>query len=133
MKTKLVRSDSWFHGFLIQMGFLKQKRRGAWPRREIRSCRLILRGRLGLHVHAPTVFVEGDFAVHQRKKRPIAARADIFARHELRAALPDDDAAGGDRFAAIRFHAQPFADAVAAVADAALTFLMCHKKLMVES
>ena len=26
-----------------------------------------------------------------------------------------------------RFHAQTFADAVAAVADAALTFLMCHK------
>ena len=79
-----------------------------------------------------TVFVEGDFAVHEREERPIAARADVFTCDKLRAALPDDDAAGGDRFAAIRFHAEPFADAVAAVTNAALTFLVCHKKLMVE-
>src|ERR1017187_8770025 len=111
----------------------KQKRRGAWPRLEIRLPRSILRRRLRLHVHAPAVLVEDDFAVHEREKRPVAPRADIFARDKLRAALPDNDAAGGDRFAAKRFHAEPFADAVAAVADAALTFLMCHKKLRVES
>jgi hypothetical protein len=80
-----------------------------------------------------TVLVKGDFPVHEREERPIAAGADVFARDELRAALPDDDAAGGDRFAAVGFHAQPLADAVATVADAALTFLMCHKKLRVES
>ena len=46
---------------------------------------------------------------------------------KLRAALADEDAAGGDKFAAITFYAEPLADAVAPVADAALTFLMCHK------
>ena len=45
---------------------------------------------------------------------------------KFRAALADDDAAGGDEFAAKFFYAEPFADAVAPVANAALTFLMCH-------
>ena len=45
----------------------------------------------------------------------------------LAAALADNDASGGDKFAAKRLHAQPFADAVASVANAALTFFMCHK------
>ena len=81
------------------------------------------------NVHAAAIAVEADFASLQREKRPIASRADVLARDELRAALPDDDAAGGDLLAAIRLHPEPFADAVAPVADAALTFLVCNKKL----
>ena len=52
---------------------------------------------------------------------------DVAARLELAAALADDDATGADSFAAKGFHAEAFAIAVAPVADAALTFLMCHK------
>jgi len=103
MKIKLVRSDSWFHGFLIQIGFLKQKGEARGLAGKFIGARLILRGGFGLHIHAPAIFVEGDFTVHEREERPIAAGADVFARHKLRAALPDNDAAGGDRFAAIRF------------------------------
>jgi hypothetical protein len=114
--------------FFISLFLLPKTKKGeAEAPPEIRSRRLILCGGFGLHIHAPPIFVEIDFAVHQREERPIAARADILARFELRAALPDDDAAGGDGFSAKFLHAEPFADAVAAVADAALTFLVCHK------
>ena len=94
---------------------------------------LILRGGgFGHDVHAAAVLVELHLAVHERKERPIAARADIFARDELAAALAHDDAARADDLAAKFFHAKPFADAVAPVADAALTFFMCHKVLSVD-
>src|SRR5258706_15560017 len=91
-------------------------------------CRaLVCRGG-GFHdVHAATVFVELHRAALECEERPIAARADIRARHELAAALADDDAAGSDDFAAIRLHAETLADAVASVPYAALTFFMCHK------
>jgi hypothetical protein len=42
----------------------------------------------------------------EREERPIAARADVFARDELAAALADDDAAGGDDRAA-KFFSRP--------------------------
>ena len=45
---------------------------------------------------------------------------------QYRAALADDDAAGGDLLAAKSFNPEPFAGAVPTVADAALTFFMCH-------
>jgi len=73
----------------------QQKRRGAWPRREIRLHPSILRGGFGLHIHSPAVFVEGDFAVTSGRASNRAG-TDVFARDKLRAALPDDDAAGGD-------------------------------------
>jgi hypothetical protein len=88
---------------------------------------LILRGGgFGHDVHAAAVLVELHLAVHERKERPIASRADVLARDELAAALAHDDAARADDLAAKFFYAQPFADAVAPVADAALTFFMCH-------
>ena len=94
---------------------------------------LILRGGgFGHDVHAAAVLVELHLAVHERKKRPITARADVLARDELAAALAHDDAARADDRAAKFFYAQPFADAVAPVADAALTFFMCHKILSVD-
>ena len=52
--------------------------------------------------------------------------ADVLAGADLRAALADDDAAGGDRLAAIGLHATVFRIAVATVAAGGLTFLMCH-------
>jgi len=77
-------------------------------------------------VDALAVLVELDLAVDKRKERPIAAGADIRAGRKFRAALADDDAARGDELAAVAFYAKPFAGAVASVANAALTFFMCH-------
>ena len=73
------------------------------------------------------VYAVADEDLEQAPSRGLAARADVVARHELGAALADDDAARADDLASEGFHAQPFADAVAAVANASLTFLMCHK------
>lgn len=87
------------------------------------------RSRSGLgrdDIHPPAAAIEADFAVHKRKQGPIATRADIFAGEESGAALTDQDAAGGDDLPAVTFHSQTFADAVASVPDAALTFFMCH-------
>ncbi len=80
-------------------------------------------------VDAAAVFIEQHFAVLEGEQCPIAADADVFACGKFTAALTDDDAAGGDEFATERFNAKPFADAVASVANAALTFFMCHKFL----
>ena len=76
-----------------------------------------------LDVHPSPRPIEPHLSVHQREDRVIAAEPDVFARQKFRAALPDDDVAGNDYFAAKFFHAQPFADAIAAVLDAALSFL----------
>src|SRR5207249_6632420 len=38
----------------------------------------------------------------------------------------NDDAASGDKFAAESLYTQSFADTIAPIADAALTFLVCH-------
>ena len=70
--------------------------------------------------------VEHDLAIDQCKQCPIAAGADVLTRNELRPALPNQDAPGGDMFAAKSLHAQALADAVASVTNAALTFLVCH-------
>ena len=82
-------------------------------------------------VHTPTPLIERHFAVNEREQSPIAARADVVARHELGPALADDDAARADDLPPEGFHAQAFANAVAAVADASLTFLMCHRAISI--
>ena len=75
-------------------------------------------------------FLHGLFELHsaiaQSKEREIAAAADVFTGVELSAALADDDAAGGDKFACIGFHAEHFRLTVTTVTAAGLTFLMCH-------
>ena len=114
----------------LKLELQQQKRRGGRPRPEIQLRRLIFCGGFGHDVHPGAVLVELHPAVGEREERPIAARADIFARDELAAALAHDDAARADDRAAKFFYAKPFADAVAPVADAALTFLMCHKLLV---
>jgi hypothetical protein len=56
----------------------------------------------------------------------ISADADVLARMELRASLPDDDAAGSDLFSAESFHAQALALAISTVAAGAAAFFVCH-------
>jgi hypothetical protein len=46
------------------------------------------------------------------------------------ATLANDDVAGDDQLTAEFFHAEAFADAVAPVLRATLTFFMCHDVLL---
>ena len=78
------------------------------------------------HVDAMAVLVEEHLAVDEREERPIAARADIVTGDELRPALAHQNAARRDHFAAKSLHAEALADAVASIANTALTFFMCH-------
>jgi hypothetical protein len=72
--------------------------------------------------------VEADVSVHQRENCVIAAEADVFARQKFSAALADNDVAGHDQLAAESFYTKPFADAVPAILNAALSFFMSHWK-----
>lgn len=78
------------------------------------------------NVDAVAVLIERDFAIGEGEEGPIAAGADVLSGNEFGAALTDENAAGGDKFTAETFHAKPFADAIAPIADTALTFFMCH-------
>src|ERR1044071_6406530 len=80
----------------------------------------------GLNADAAPGFIEVNGAIDEGEERPIASGADIEAGVEFGSALADDDAAGGDDLTAEAFYAQTFADAVASVANTALTFLVCH-------
>jgi len=88
---------------------------------------LIHRSGLGQDVDPASVFIELHLAVFEREQGPIAADAHVFAGDKFAAALADNDASGGDKFAAKCLDAQAFADAIASVANAALSFFMCHK------
>jgi hypothetical protein len=77
--------------------------------------------------------IELNLSVNQSEQCPIAACANIQSGHELGAALANQNAACGDKFSAIPFNPEPFANAVAAVANTALTFLMCHKSFLLDA
>jgi hypothetical protein len=80
-----------------------------------------------LHIDAAAMFVEQDPPVNQREQGPIASGADVLAGDEFRAALTHQNAPGRDLLAPKFFDAEPFADAIPPVANAALSFFMCHK------
>src|SRR3989442_2035026 len=86
--------------------------------------RLLRRNRID--VDPASAAIEADVAVDQRENSVIATEADVLAGQKLRAALTNDDIAGHDQLAAESFHTEPFADAVAAILNAALSFFMCH-------
>jgi hypothetical protein len=81
-----------------------------------------------LDVHATTILVEEDFAVHESEDGMIAAKTDIAAWNPLRATLAEDDVATDDGFAAEFLDAKTLALAVATVFDGTLSFFMGHKK-----
>jgi len=72
--------------------------------------------------------IEADIAVNQRKNCVIAAEADVFPRQKFRAALADNDVTGHDHFAAESFYTETFANAVAAILNAALSFFVSHEE-----
>src|SRR6516164_8551729 len=70
--------------------------------------------------------IEPDAAVDQSENRVITAEADVFSGQEFCAALADNDIAGENHLAAKSLYAETFADAVAAVLNAALSFFVSH-------
>src|SRR5256885_8615886 len=93
------------------------------PRPAIQSASaLVVRGLVesGHDIDPPAAFVESHLSIHQREQCPITACADVVACEEFGATLSNDDAASGDILAAKTLHAQPFADAVAPITNAAL-------------
>src|SRR5439155_24963602 len=62
-----------------------------------------------------------------REDRVVLAEARVEPGTEPAPALADDDRAAGDEVAVVRLHAEPLRVGVAAVAGAALTFLMSHR------
>jgi hypothetical protein len=66
-------------------------------------------------------------SVHFGEQRVVAAHADVFAGVHTRAALTDDDAAGGDQFATEAFNAESFGLRNATVEGTAASFFMCHE------
>jgi len=86
-----------------------------------------LRVRQSIDIDPPAGTIEAHASVDQGEDGVVAAEADILARDKLGAALPNNDIARDDGFAAKFLNAEPFADAVAPVFDAALSFFMGHK------
>src|SRR5262249_46447445 len=75
---------------------------------------------------ARAVVLELDDPGDLGEQRIVLAEADVLAGVEATAALADEDRAAGDEVAVVALDAEPLGVAVAPVARAALTFLMCH-------
>ena len=80
----------------------------------------------GHHVDPAAAAVELNHAALQGEDREITAEADVAAREKFAPALAHENVAGKHFLSAEFFHAETFADAVAAVLDAALSFLVGH-------
>src|SRR5688572_32169478 len=87
-----------------------------------------LRARRGEFADVDLAALELDGAVLEREDRVVLAEADVEAGVELRAALADDDPAGGDELPAEHLHAPVLRVAVATVAAGTLSLFMCHER-----
>src|SRR5215471_11343305 len=85
-----------------------------------------LAGRDGIDIHTPPPAIEAHITVYQRKNRVIAAQPHVSPGYKLCPALAQNNVAGHDHFVAEFFYTQPFADAVATVLNAALSFFVSH-------
>src|SRR5262245_29818077 len=79
-----------------------------------------------IDIDPPAFLVKPHNAFDQSEERVVLASADITARAEFGAALPDQDASRRDFLAAESLDATHLRVRVAPVARRALTFLMCH-------
>jgi hypothetical protein len=96
-----------------------------WPEPESRIDRLFS-SRDRIDIHPSPSPIEAHISIYQRKNRVIATEPHISSGQKFRPALADNDVASDDHLTPKFFHAQPFADAVAAVLDTALSFFMSH-------
>jgi hypothetical protein len=91
-------------------------------------------GHQWVNIYAPPGTVEAHASIDERKNRVIPSESDILPRQEFCPALANDNVAGDHLFAAEFFDTQPFANAVPAILNAALSFFMSHRrKSLVES
>src|SRR5215217_352821 len=80
----------------------------------------------GVDIYASSSTVEAHASIDQRKNRVVPSEPNVFSGHKFRPALTHDDVAGDNHFAAEFFDTQPFADAVPAILNAALSFFVSH-------
>ena len=86
------------------------------------------RGRDGFNVYSSASAIETHLTVHEGEDGVVPTEADIFTGQKLRPTLAHDDVASDDQLAPKFFHTKPFADAVASVLNAALSFFVSHWK-----
>jgi hypothetical protein len=79
-----------------------------------------------LDIDPATVLIEPNNAVYQSEDRIVPTQPYIFPRQKLRTALANDDVTGNHSLAAELLYAQAFANAVASISNAALTFFVRH-------
>src|SRR5437879_4742525 len=84
----------------------------------------LLRGLQGTDLYPSTGAIEANIPVDQRENCVIATETYIFPRQKFRAALTHNDVTRHDQLASKSFYSEPFADAVAAILNAALSFFM---------
>jgi hypothetical protein len=77
-------------------------------------------------IYATTIPIEAYNTVYEGEDCVIPTKPNILSRQKLCAALANNDISGNDLLTTELLHAEAFADAVASVLNAALTFLMCH-------
>src|SRR5262249_11159771 len=81
------------------------------------------------HVDPAAFAIERHDTGDQREEGVVLAATDVAAGVVLGATLPHQDAAGHHGTAAVALDAEPFAVRFAAIANRALTFLVCHRCL----
>jgi hypothetical protein len=83
-------------------------------------------GHQWVDIYASASTVEANASIDERKNRVVPAKPNIFSGQKFCPPLTHDDVTGDNPFAAEFFDAQPFADAVSAILNAALSFFMSH-------
>src|SRR5437868_12445987 len=91
----------------------------------LRYLKSLLRHRR-IDVHSPARSIEAHIPIDQRKNGVVATKSDILSRQKFCSSLPDDNVTGDNQLAPKFLHAQSFADAVAPVLYAALSFFVSH-------
>jgi len=130
-----IRRDFWFDQHDVQHTTPKTKKAPQRPRRFFRREGIFDAGLVGrtklrhfhwFDIHPATTSVEPYDTVYQSKNRIIATQADVLARQKLRSTLPDNDVSSHYLLTPKFLDPEAFADAVATVLNAALTFFVRH-------
>src|SRR5437867_8718646 len=79
-----------------------------------------------IDIYPPTRPIEAHVAIDQRKNCVIASKSHVFPGQKFRSALAHNNISSYNHLVSKSFHAEPLADAVATVFDAALSFFMSH-------
>jgi hypothetical protein len=83
-------------------------------------------GHQWVDIYAPPGMVEAHASIDERKNRVVPTEPNVSSGQKFCPPLTDDNVSGDDSFAAKFFDTQPFADAVPAILNAALSFFVSH-------